>query len=234
MTFIETLNHLIAGNGNWHHEQSIEIYIKQQLPTIFNFIFKDMQIETDSSFYIRKNSDSCLVHLQNNTFEMFGVYSKHSDLFKCEIRLNLQKRVIPTVICYFNDYFQLLKYEFDSNFGQFGFEHTLHMNSVRFSDESRRRKFYLKHNKENSVIVLEHIDDAVHKVDRNFDKTLSQLLLLNFRKPDVYQDAFNYLPSINLNDSIMTIKFINELSSRYYKNDRFLKSSLELITMYEF
>lgn len=234
MTFIETLNHLISDNGSCRHEQSIGIYIKQQLPAIFNFIFKDIEIESDCYFSLQKNSIGCLIHLQNNFFEIIGNYIKDSPEFSFDIHLNLQRRVIPTVVCYFNEYLNLLRYEFRSNFGQFEFEQNLYMHSVRFSDESRTRKFHLEHIKNRSITLLENLEPTVHKVDRNFDKTLSKLLLLNFRKSDVYLDSFNYLPSINLNDSTMTTKFINELASRYYNNDRVLKNSLELITMYEF
>lgn len=234
MTFIETLNRLISDNDACRYEQSIEIYIRQKLPTIFNFIFKDIEIETDCSFSLRKNSKGCLIHLQNNFFEIIGQYEKNSPEFSFDIHLNLQRRVIPTVGCYFNEYLELLRYEFRSNFGQFGFEQNLYMHSVRFSDESRTRKFHLEHIKNRSITILENLEPTVHKVDRNFDKVLSSLLLFNFRKSDVYSDAFNYLPTINLDDSVMTTNFINELSSRYYNKDALFEDSLHLMAMYDF
>jgi len=235
MTFFDNLNNLISHIDSIENEKIVEARLKDKLASVFNFIFIDQTIDPICTFYVRLSNNSCLIELKNNAFWIIATYSVGAKEFSFTIRLNLQKTSVPPVYCYFDENLNLLRYEHTGNFGEFGFNRSLFMKTVRYADGTRNRNMYLKKNpvhKLSPVSVISNLDESIHQVDREFDRLLSKVLLFNFWQHDLFKAAFEYLPEIDFDDDKIMTTFINDLCLRYKNNDLLLNNSLELMVMH--
>ena len=240
MLFIDYLKNYLAGEDYVRNEWAIEAKFKEKLPHILTFIsgreFSDLYFK----FYTRRNESGCLFMIEGNSFELTSIHHANNKEFTCEIQFKIKLNFMDSsyVNCRFDEDLNIKDFSYQINFGSFGSGNSLFIENTKYFDGNYKRKIYLQSVRDHCISdhcisVIENLNMDIHKENLEFEDFLSKVLLISFRNPDIYRDAFHYLPAIDMKNTDNMGSFINELYERYIRKDFLIIQSFNLLDMYK-
>lgn len=236
MLFIDILNNFIAGTDHVRNQIKIESTLREKLPPMLEFISGQPFIDLFLKFYVRRNEHGCIINIDGNCFEFTSIHCHNNQEFTCDIGFKTKLHFLPVnnVTCQLDENLNIKNFKYKMNFGSFGSNNSLYIENTKYFNGNHKRNIYIQNVNSHAKVVIDKLDNSVHEENRNFELFLSKILLINYTKPEFYLDAFHYLSVIDMNDTIVMSSFINELHSRYIKNDKLLDQSLQLLDIHDF
>lgn len=234
MIFIEYLKNFMAGIDPVRSQIAIESKFREKLPHILEFILEHVFTDLIFKFYINKYQHGCVFNIQNNSFELTSIHNDIKKEFICEIKFKMKLNFMSGqyVTCRFDEDLNIIDFRYQMNFGSFGSNNNFYIENTKCFDGLFKRKIYFQTVSDHVITIIENLNIEINSENREFELYLSKILLMNFINPEIYRDAFHYLPSIDMDNTENMASFINEFHERYIKQDTLINQSLELIEMY--
>lgn len=236
MLFNQSLKNLIAGIETVRSEVEIEAKFRDKLPIILEFISGRKFDIPFLNFYSKRNENGCIFRIEHDSFDLTSIHSFAKKAFTCEIEFKMSLTFMSGkyVNCRFDEDLNIENFSYQLNFGSFMTGSSLFIENTKYFDGNHKRKIYLKNVSNHSITVIEDLNVDVHKEDPVFEDFLAKIIKVKYFKPEFYRDAFNYLPAIDLQDTVIMSSFINDLHERYINKDSLITQSLELLDMHDF
>jgi hypothetical protein len=235
MLFIDYLKNYLAGDDYVRNEWAIEAKFKEKLPHILTFISGREFSDLSFKFYTRRYEAGCVFTIEGDSFELTSIHHPNKKEFTCEIQFKIKLNFMDSsyVNCRFDEDLNIKDFSYQINFGSFGSGNSLFIENTKYFDGNYKRKIYLQSVSDHSISVIENLNMDIHKENLEFEDFLSKVLLINFYNPDIYRDAFHYLPAIDMKNTDNMGSFINQLHERHIRKDVLIIQSFNLLDMYK-
>lgn len=233
MLFNESLNNLLDGVDTVPSQLEIEAKFREKIPKVLEFVYGRPVIEQFLRFHIKKTMHGCIIDVKGEDFNLVSIHTKEKTAFSCDIDFESIPDTIPVryITCLFDDDLNIESFKCSMNFGDYGNQNSLYIDNIKYFNGQHKRKIYLRNIKTYVSKIIDNLNPDVHKEDPEFEVFLRKIMLINCTKKELYQEAFNYLPVIDMYDSVSMGTFINDLHYRYSRKDILIEQSLALFEM---
>lgn len=233
---MESLQNLMAGIEPMRSGVEIEAKFRDNLPIMLEFISGRKFDIPFLDFHSRRNENGCIFHIDHDSFELTSIHSVNKKEFTCEIDFKIKLNFMSGsyVNCRFDEDLNIENFRYQMNFGSFMSGNSFFIENTKYFDGNHKRKIYLQNVNNHSITVIEDLNVDVHKEDPVFEDFLAKIIKVKYFNPEFYSDAFNYLPAIDLQDTVIMSSFINDLHERYINKDSLITQSLELLDIHDF